>query len=148
MENGMSNRELLSYLFQDNFCKLSKAESLLLEGVMFVRVLDKLLEIFKNEYRSYQKLLKSESNNKEDERMEVNFLRNLINDILSTNEYTLEGIANVIRMPIDAVLEIASGINTNPSLMLAAKIIKLHSDVRRDFYGILIRKVVDEESVA
>lgn len=143
----MSNRELLSYLFQDNFRKLSKAESILLEGIIFVRVVDAFLEIFESRYKAYQKLLKSEFI-KEDEIMEVNFLRNLVNDILSTNEYTLEGIANVIRMPLDVVLEIVAGINTNPSLMLAARIMKLHSDVRRDFYEALIKKMVDEESAA
>jgi len=141
----MSNRDLLSCLFQDNFRKLSKAESILLEAVIFVRVVDVFLEIFENRYNAYQKLLKNELS-KEDEIMEVNFLRNLVNDILSTNDYTLEGIANVIRMPLDVVLEIVTGINTNPSLMLAARIIKLHSDVRRDFYEALIRKMIDEES--
>lgn len=113
---------------------------------MFVRVLEEISEIFTNDYRAFQKLLKNEMNI-EEKVMEVNFLRNLINDILSTDEYTLEGVANFIRMPIDIVLEIVSGINTNPSWMLVSRIIKLHSNVRRDVYRTIIKKIVSEESL-
>jgi len=137
--------DLLSYLLQDNFHKLSKVECVFLEANLFVRISDEFSEIFRNQYRNYLKLLKSEPN-KEDEVIEINFLRFLVNDIVSTNEYTLEGIANFIRMPLDVILEIASGINTNPSLMLAARIIKLHSDVRRELYNDLIKKVMEESA--
>jgi hypothetical protein len=47
-------------------------------------------------------------------------------------------------MPIDAIIEVASGINVNPSLVLSAKIIRLHSDVRKELYSALIRKIIVE----
>lgn len=137
----MSIGELLSWFFREDYRKLSRAESILLEGVILVNVMEELLALFKDRDQEYRKLLKNEFY-KEDETMDVNFLRHVVNDIVSTNEYTLEGIAHVIRMPLDAVLEIVTGLNTNPSLMLAAKIIKLHSDVRREFYKALMRKIV------
>ncbi|HSW94124.1 MAG TPA: hypothetical protein VLJ15_07220 [Gammaproteobacteria bacterium] len=137
----MSIGELLSWFFREDYRKLSRAESILLEGVIFVSVMEELFALFKDRDKEYRKLLKNELS-EEDEIMDVNFLRHIVNDIVSTNEYTLEGIANVIRMPLDAVLEIVTGINTNPSLMLATKIIKLHSDVRREFYRALMKKIM------
>lgn len=141
----MPFRELLSCFLRDDFQKLSKAESILLEANIFVRVSDEFYGIFGDQYRSYLKLLKGESN-KEIEVIEVNFLRLLVSDILSTNEYTLEGIANVVRLPVDVILELVSGLNTNPSLVLAAKIIRLHGDVRRDLYNELIKKIMQSSA--
>jgi hypothetical protein len=136
-------RELLPTFLRTNFHKLSKTEGILLEANLFVRLSDEFNERLRYQYKNYQQLIKSEKTIG-DEMLEVNFLRYLINDIISTNEYTLEGIANFIRIPTDAIIEIVSGINMNPSLMLAAKIIKLHADVRRDLYGELIKKVMEQ----
>lgn len=135
-------RNLLPAFLRHNFSRLTKTECLLLEANIFIQISAEYLETLKNQYRNYVKLLKNESD-KEGKVVEVNFLRFVVNDILSTNEYTLEGIANVTHIPLDIILEIASGLNTNPSLMLAAKIIQLHSDVRRELYSDLFKKIID-----
>lgn len=137
----MPNIEILSQFLQNNFPKISKAESVFLEANIFVGIYENFSEMFRNQYKNYFKLIKDVQEN---DMIESNFLRLLVNDILSTNEYTLEGIANFVRMPVDAILEIVSGINTNPSLMLATRIIKLHGDVRRDFYNGLMKKIIED----
>lgn len=141
----MPIRELLPFYLREDFCRLSKAESLLLEANLFMRIAYLFCEELRNQYKDYQKLIKHDLN-MEDEMIETDFLRFLINDIISTNDYTLEGIANIIRIPVDAILEVVSGINTNPSLVLATRIIKLHGEVRRGLYGDLIKKVMEESS--
>lgn len=141
----MSAKEALSYLLQDNFNNLSKPESFFVEATFFLRIYENFFETLKTQYKDYLKLIKNELG-MEDEMVEANFLKFLVNDILSTNDYTLEGIANFIRTPIDAVLDVASGINNNPSLMLATKLIKLHSHVRKDLYGELMKRMISDFS--
>ncbi|EKD71612.1 MAG: hypothetical protein ACD_46C00144G0002 [uncultured bacterium] len=136
-------KEVLSYFSRSNLNNLSKAESFFVEATIFLRIYEEFFEILKTQYNGYLRLIKTEFG-MENEMMEANFLKFLVNDILSTNDYTLEGIANFIRMPIDAVLEVASGINNNPSLMLATKLIKLHINVRKDLYGELMKKIISD----
>lgn len=131
--------DTLSPILKNNFYKLSKSENTLLENYLLACLSHHLCDSQKDQYGSYLKLLRNQPH-QENDMTEANFLRFLVNDILSTNEYTLDGIANTIRIPLDPILEIVSGINTNPSVTLASKLIKLHSSVRRDLYKKITEK--------
>ena len=74
--------------------------------------------------------------------LEECLIKYIINDILSTEEYSLSGIAYYTNSPEDVIYEIAMGNNTNPSLFLSKKIIELHRSVRPYLYHELIKKVV------
>ncbi len=115
----------------------------LLEIALFCRVYKTVADIFKYVYRDYFKLITNQFE-REDEMMDSKFLQLIIKDILVSGDYTLEGIANILRVPLDVIVEIASGINENPSLNLALKILNLHQSVRKNFYSQLINKIVDE----
>jgi hypothetical protein len=77
---------------------------------------------------------------------EANFIRCIINDILSTEEYTLSGIAYYTETPEEIVYDIAIGHNTSPSANLLRKIIELHRSVRRDLYRSIVEKIISEYS--
>ncbi|HSW68657.1 MAG TPA: hypothetical protein VLI69_00685 [Gammaproteobacteria bacterium] len=143
----MPIKNLLNCFFRDKLQKLSLAERFLFEANMLMRISNKLYEILRNQYKEYYVLLKGENNNEENDMIETNLLKFQVSDILSTNEYTLEGIANFARMPIDVIVEFVSGINTNPSLKLAARIINLHSEVRRELYKDIIKKLLNEPDI-
>jgi len=76
--------------------------------------------------------------------LESELVRCIINDILSTEEYSLTGIAFYTRKPEDVIFEIASGNNTDPSASLLRKIIELHRSVRPSLYQQIIKKIIAE----
>ena len=71
----------------------------------------------------------------------------MINDILLSEEYTLPGIACYTQMPEDVVNDIATGLNTNPSVKFIRRIIELHRIVRRDLYAQIMKKITIENSL-
>jgi hypothetical protein len=133
----------LTQLLPPSLYKLSPNEAILLEANLFVRVTERCRDLFQTRYKAYYALLKNEKN-KDNLMTEKDFMKCLVSDIVSTNEYTLEGIAHYTRMPLDVIVEIVTGVNDNPSLILASKIISLHAHVRRNLYDDLIKKVVCE----
>ncbi|TAK76073.1 MAG: hypothetical protein EPO11_04720 [Gammaproteobacteria bacterium] len=124
----------------------SKEELLFLEAELFFHVCNELKLLFKENYRNYFRLLRINPE-VEEEMIESNFLRYVISDILSTEAYTLSGIALYARVPEEVVYELISGNNTNPSLSLARKIIELHKSVRPDVYRKILLKVVKESQL-
>ncbi len=76
--------------------------------------------------------------------LENKFIRCLINDILSTEEYNLSGIAFYTGSTEDVIFELASGCNTNPTFLLSRKIIELHRLVRARLYDEIIKKITKE----
>jgi hypothetical protein len=77
---------------------------------------------------------------------EANFVKCIINDILSSEEYTLSGIAYYTETPEEIVYDIAIGHNISPSANLLRKIIELHRSVRSDLYRSIIEKIISEYS--
>ena len=76
--------------------------------------------------------------------LDINLPQEVINDILSTEEYLLSGIATHTRIPEDVLSDIASGMNTNPTFESSRKLFELHMMVRRDLYDAIIRKIISE----
>lgn len=141
----MPPMETLSQLANLNLCKLSKEENLFLEAEFFIRICEELKEVFKARHKEYFRLLNLNVE-MEDTMIEEKFIRCVITDILSTEEYTLPGIAYYTQTPEDVVYDIAMGRNTDPSSTLFRKIIKLHRSVRPELYREIMEKITSEYS--
>jgi hypothetical protein len=79
--------------------------------------------------------------------METNStIRNLVNDLLSSNEYSIDGLATYTGYPEDVIYDIAAGMNNNPTLVSAIKIIELHIMCRQDLYIDIAKKITSKIS--
>jgi hypothetical protein len=121
--------------------QLSHEENLIVEADLFRMVCDELINIFRVGYKNYFYLMRF-STEMEDKMLEENFLRCLVNDILSMEEYSLPGIAYHTQIPEEIIYEIACGMNHNPSLKLARKLIELHRSIRPKLYQEIMNKVI------
>jgi len=126
--------------------RLSKEEQLILEAELFARIYEEIKEIIKEDNREYYRLLKLNSE-KEKSMIDVNFIRCIINDILSTEEYTLPGIAYYTDTPEEVIFEVASGRITSPTFFLCQKIIDLHRAVRPQLYSSIVSKIRNDSTV-
>ncbi len=135
--------ELLCQTMGINPYKLSDEENLILEVELYTRICEKLKEYFKDQYKIYFRLMKCTAEI-EDAMMEAKFARCVINDILSTEEYTLSGIACYTHTPEEVVYDVAIGVNTSPTAIFVRKIIELHRSIRRELYQEIIKKIKKE----
>lgn len=78
----------------------------------------------------------------ENHMLEKNLTSLIIQDILQTGEYTIQGIALYTNTHEDVINELASGLNVRPTIMPFRKIIELHKSVRRDLYESMRKKIV------
>lgn len=138
----MPAMEPLCQILGINSSKLSKEENLILEAKLFTHVYEELKEIIKAQYKDYFQLMKF-NKDMENKMIETEFLRCVINDILSTEEYSLPGIACYTNMPEDVIQEVIIGNNNNPSFVLSRRIIELHRTVRPDVYRAIMKKIIE-----
>lgn len=89
----MSKTDLVCCLLGQLAPKLSRAEKLLLEIKLFTRICHELSEFFTSRYKDYRRLIESYLS-QEENMCNVKLMQEMINDILSTKEYSLAGIAN------------------------------------------------------
>ena len=139
----MPATEPLCHLAGLNPAKLSKEENLIIEVELFTRIYEALREECIAKHKNYLPIIRFNTVT-ENEIMEAKVARDVVNDILSTEEYTLSGIACYTQTPEDVVYEVALGLNTNPSATFLRKIIELHRSIRRDLYSEIIKKIVTE----
>jgi len=137
----MSAAKLLCHFEGVNPSILSKEEILLLEAVLFLRICEELKEIYKIQHKDYFRIMKFNAE-MENAMIETNYVRCIINDILSTEEYSLPGIAYYTHKPEDVIFEVATGKNTDPSSSLLRKIIELHRSVRPNLYREIMKKIL------
>ncbi len=78
--------------------------------------------------------------------LDAYFVRCVINDILTTEEYSLAGIVNYTQATEEVIYDLATGKNLSPSLELSQKIIELHRTVRKEIYDKLLKKLILELS--
>ncbi len=127
--------------------KLSREESLLLEAELFYRICEELKEHFRQKHSEYFRTMKF-TKEMENEMLEEIFLRFVINDILATKEYTIEGIAWYMNLHEDIIQETLLGKNTNPSAMLLRKTIELHRTVRAELYKNFAKRIIEKMLIA
>ena len=139
----MTAIEPLCSLLGINASHLAKEEYVLLETELFSRLCDELKERLKDEHQNYFQLMKW-GVERESVMLETEFIRSIIQDILSTEEYTLTGIARYTDIPEDVLYEIVSGNHATLSAIFLRKIIDLHRSVRRELYQTMIKKIISE----
>src|SRR3989338_6204883 len=139
----MSAMEPLYRLIEINISMLTKEENILLEAELFVRICEELKEVFRKQHRDYFRLMKFTIEN-ENIMLETNFVRFIIKDILSTEEYNLQGVACYTDTHADVVQEVIDGRNTSPSATLLRRSIDLHRSVRPDLYHSIVKKIVTD----
>lgn len=118
------------------------AEEIFIDQVLFMQLCNALMSLLLEQNEAYFKLIKL-NKNMESVMIEANFVRFVINDILASEEYTLSGIAFYTRIPEEVVYDLASGINTNPSLSLTRKMVELHRAIKPGLYQNLMRKITN-----
>lgn len=129
------------------FCDhLSKREAMLLEGELLVCICNELLSIFRSQYKHYNNLIKVNTE-MEDVMLEDDFLRNLIKEILMTEEYSIKGIAYYTQSTEDVICDLVTGKHSSPSLQLSKKIISLHKSVYPNIYKEILTKVLINKEV-
>ena len=131
----------LCTLYGTNLKTFSREEKIIIELILFNHIINEIIEIQKKYYKNFYNLLKM-TKEKENIMLESNFVHCLINDILSTEEYTLNGIAFYTGIPEDVIEELITGINTSPSLLVTRKIIELHRITRPSLYKNLLDKFI------
>lgn len=147
MRRLMSAMEPLCRLMEINPRTLTKEENILLEIELFAHICGELKEIFREQNREYFRLMKF-TIEMENTMLEAKFVRSIIQDILSTDEYNLEGIAYYTDTHGDVLQEVYSGQNSSPSATLLLKIIELHRTVRHDLYLQMMKKIASKYLVA
>jgi hypothetical protein len=137
----MLSMELLpqSAIFAQN--KFSKEQLYILEAGLFNLICEELKDYFAEEQKKYFRLLKT-TIPKENEMIEESLARSVVKDIISSDMYTLSGIARYTYSTEDVLVDIVSGQNPDPSANLLTRIIKLHQTVRPDLYRDILKKLV------
>lgn len=121
--------------------EFSNKEIQFIEAELFLRLCDELKEAYKENNREYCNIINLWME-REDGMLEINFMQQVVNDILLTGEYTLEGIAYYTQTPEEVIYNIIIGSNKTPSLNLARKIIEIHRSIRPDLYLNLMKKIL------
>jgi len=139
----MPATEFLCQIIGINPQKFSKEENILLEAELFTRLCEELEKFYKEKFKKYLRLIKIDGN-KESAMREDNLVYCVVNDILSTKEYTLTGIACYTEIPEDVIYDASLGSNKAPSALLLRRIIELHRSVRPELYREIIEKMAME----
>lgn len=87
----------------------------------------------KNHYHTFLNLC-LDYRDKEIDMIEHYYLQFIINDILATGEYTLEGISHSTRIPIDILTDILTGVNKVPSYQTVFLLLDFHFSVKTNEY--------------
>jgi hypothetical protein len=125
---------------------LTEKENILLEIELFACISEELKELFKEKHKEYFQLMKF-TKEKENIMIETTFVPSIIQDILATDEYNIEGIARYTNTHLDVILEISTGLHSDLSATLFRKIIELHRTVRQDLYLQITQKIISKYSV-
>ncbi len=133
----------LTKLLEINQQVLCKEEIILLEADLFFRICAELKAYFKEQQRDFLRLMKLDKK-KELTMLDESFVASIIKDVLLSQEYTVEGIANYTNFPEDIFYEIIEGRNAAPSAHLLQRTIELHRSVRPGLYDSIIKKIALE----
>lgn len=74
--------------------------------------------------------------------MDSKVIQLLIQNILDTDQYTLEGIAYYTRIPFDVIYDAACGISNQFSITPLARVVNLYLKVKPDVAQVLINKLI------
>jgi hypothetical protein len=75
--------------------------------------------------------------------MDSKIIQFLIQGIIETGEYTLEGVAHYTRIPFDVIFDAACGNNNQLSITPWARIVDLYMQVKPDVTQLLFNKLIE-----
>jgi len=136
----MAALNLWSHQVGMDLSKLSKKEIFLLEIYLFLYVCNELKEHFREKQHKHF-LLVNFNKKRESTMLEADLTRLIVNDILSTGEYNLNGIAYYTDSHEDVIQEIVDGRNLHPSALLLKRSMELHQLVRKELYDSILKKI-------
>jgi len=119
---------------------LTKEENFLLEAKLFIYFFEQIKNEFRKQYKEYFQLIKLNIK-KEEEMLNEKFIWYVMNDILSTQEYNLSGIAYYTETPEEVVNDIYIKGNIIPSFTFYRKIMELHKLAKPQLYKALAEKI-------
>lgn len=125
-----------------NISFLSAEERAYLEVDIFMRLCEEVRKYFMEEYSGYFAL--TDVFLKEINLLDLRFIHFILNQILKTEEYSLNEIAYYTYTPVEIIYEIIMGKNERPPGIFIVKLMELHRVVMRDLY-LQIRKKLREE---
>lgn len=131
----------LFQLMSINIAKLSKQELIILEAELFIRIWEELRETLRKQHKDYFCLIKL-TKERESFMLETSFVTSIIKDILASQEYTLQGIAEYTDFHEDILIDVISGRNIFPSSIFLKRVIELHRSVRPDLYKKIMEKII------
>lgn len=143
----MPASEPLCDLFKLDISILTKKENTLFEAELFIFFCEELKEEFRKQHKHYFQIMRF-SLSKENNMLEAKFAQLIINDIISTKNYSLKGIAHYTGSFEDVLEEIMLGRNTNPSAIFLQRLISLHRSVRQELYEVIMKKIITRYSSA
>src|SRR3990167_955441 len=131
-----SAKRLFSNSFPRSTSRFStKNERKILKAILISRVHQLLSEIFQ------EKIQCADDSTMECYAMDNQVIKLLIQSIVETEEYTLEGIARYTHIPFDVIYDAACGINSQLSVTPWSRVVDLYLQVKPDVSQILMEKL-------
>ena len=137
----MAAAELLCRIIGINPQSFSFEENIILEAELFAQVCEQLKEHYRHQQSHYFRLMKY-TTEMENAVLDANFIRYAINDILLSEEYSIEGIAYHTQIPEEVICDVIAGVNRAPSLPLSRRVINLHRSVKPELYRKMMEKIL------
>lgn len=139
--NSAINLSDTNFWFADGNLKISvKNERKILKAFLLGNLQKLFCELFHNKNQINKNLIE------ECYVMDSKVIQFLIQSIVETGEYTLEGIAYYTRIPYDVVYDAACGMSNQFSITPWAKIVELYMQVKPNVTDILIDKLIEMKS--
>jgi hypothetical protein len=113
-------------------------ERKLLKTFLLGRLHHLFCEIFHKQIQQYQTNFSMECY-----AVDSKIIQLLIQGIVETGEYTLEGIAYATRIPFDVIFDAACGNNNQFSMTPWVRIINLYTQVKPDVAQLLFKKLIE-----
>lgn len=134
----MSLPEPLYHLFNMDAKQLTARAMQRYEQQLLKHICKGIKEYFRRENQQYFCCMKF-SVARENKMLEETYVSLLINEILSTKQYTLRSIAKQVSATKKTIRHLAMSSGAKPATMLLWKIIVLHSRIKPDLYEKLIK---------
>jgi hypothetical protein len=116
----------------------SQNERKILKVFLLGRLHQLFCEIFHNKIQQYKT-----NSSMECYSMDSKIIQMLIEGIIETGEYTLEGIAHATRIPFDVIFDAASGASNQFSITPWARVVNLYTQVKPEIAQLVFNKLLE-----
>lgn len=130
-----------THSYTSNLKLPSKSERKILKAFLLGRFHQLFFELFHGKIQTNQNNYPMECYT-----MDSKIIQILIQGIIETGEYTLEGIAYYTHIPFDVIYDAACGISNQFSITPWARIVDLYTQLRPDVTEMLISKLIETKN--